>query len=300
MSEPDRADGLFDEAALYALGALDPEETRRVDARLLEGEGALRAEIDAFAAVVAGLGHAALPVPPGAETRRRLRDAVRAASRPVIVRADEGTWNPTPAGALARTLLRDRLGGRATSLVRMERRSVYPSHRHRKTEEIYILEGALDVLGHRLGPGDYCAARGGSVHQSASTDEGCQFLVSASEADELLEAVEPSPRGLLFAPGGRGEWHSLHPGVAVQRVAVDLRYGVATVVVRMDPRSRYAVRGREIYVLGGEARLTDGGALRAGDFCGAVAGAVEVAESTSGCRLLVLAARGALAGDGAS
>jgi hypothetical protein len=88
--------------------------------------------------------------------------------------------------------------------------------------------------------------------------------------------------------------------VAVQRVAVDLRYGVATVVVRMDPRSRYAVRGREIYVLGGEARLTDGGALRAGDFCGAVAGAVEIAESTPGCRLLVLAARGALAGDGAS
>jgi quercetin dioxygenase-like cupin family protein len=295
MSERERADELRDEAALYALGALDPDEARRVEVRLLEGDRGLRAEIDAFASAVAHLGHAASPVPPEGATRARLLDTVRAASRPTIVRADEGRWDPMPAGSRAKSLLRDRLGGRATTLVRLESGSVYPSHRHRETEELYILEGTLHVLGHRLGPGDYCAARGGSVHRSASTDVGCHLLVSASEEDELLESAEPSPRGLLFVPGGQRPWRRLHPGVAVRRLAVDAQFGVATVVVRMEARSRYAVRGREIYVLEGEAQLADGAPLRAGDFCGAVAGTVEVAESATGCRLLVLAARGTLA-----
>ena len=118
---------------------------------------------------------------------------------------------------------------------------MYPSHRHRETEELYILEGSLEVHGHHLGPGDYCAALGGSVHRSASTEHGCRFLVSASEEDELLGSAEPSHRGLLFVPDGRGTWGHPETGVAVRRVAIDARFGVATVLVRMAAGSRSAV-----------------------------------------------------------
>jgi len=135
------------------------------------------------------------------------------------------------------------------------------SHRHRETEELYILEGSLDVHGHHLGPGDYCAALGGSVHRSASTEHGCRFLVSASEEDELLGSAEPSHRGLLFVPDGRGTWGRPETGVAVRRVAIDARFGVATVLVRMAAGSRGAVRGQQIYVLDGEGRVLHRGGM---------------------------------------
>lgn len=71
--------------------------------------------------------------------------------------------------------------------------------------------------------------------------------------------------------------------------------GVATVLVRMAAGSHGAIRGQQIYVLSGEARLTDGGPLHAGDFCGTVTGTAEITDSPAGCLLLVLAARGAIA-----
>jgi hypothetical protein len=115
----------------------------------------------------------------------------------------------------------------------------------------YILEGTLDV--HRHTARDYLAALGGSVHRSASTEHGCRFLVSASEDDELLGSADSSRRGLLFVPDGRGAWSHPETGVAVRRVAVDARFGVATVLVRMAAGSQCAVRGQQIYVLDGEA-----------------------------------------------
>jgi hypothetical protein len=295
MSERDHADDLLEAASLYALGALDPADARNLEFRLMQGDGPLRAELEAFAPVVARLGHAAPPIPPARAVRARLLKAVRASSHLTIVRAAEGVWAPTPAGILAKGLLRDPIGGRATTLVSMRGGSVYPSHRHRDTEELYILEGSLDVHGYRLGPGDYCAALEGSVHRSASTPAGCRFLASGSEEDELLGSAEPSRRGLLFVPDGRGSWHSAEPGVAVRRLALDPHLGVATVVVRMAPGSRGPVRGRQMYVLDGAARLTVGGPLRTGDFCGTLTGTIEVADSPTGCLLLVLAARGAIA-----
>ena len=100
---------------------------------------------------------------------------------------------------------------------------------------------------------------------------------------------------LLFVPDGRGTWNRAEAGVAVRRVVIDPHFGVATVLVRMVAGSRCAVRGQQIYVLDGEARLTDGDGLRCGDFCGTLTGTVEVADSPTGCLLLVLAARGAIA-----
>ena len=90
-------------------------------------------------------------------------------------------------------------------------------------------------------------------------------------------------------------WGQAEAGVAVRRVAIDPRFGVATVLVRMAAGSRCAVRGQQIYVLDGEARLTHSAALHAGDFSGTLTGTIEVSDSPTGCLLLVLAARGAIA-----
>jgi hypothetical protein len=294
MNTPERAGSLSEDAAPYALGALEADEDRRLELRLVEGDATLRAAISSFAVVVAQLGHAPPPLAPGPGVRARLFEAVRTASRLTIVRAAEGTWDPTPAGTLAKRLMRDPIGRRATSLVRMRPGSVYPSHRHRETEELYILDGSLDVHGFRLGVGDYCAALSGSVHRSATTDQGCEFLVSASEDDELLGAAGSSSRGLLFVPDGDGAWGHQAGGVAVRHVALDPLFGVATVLVRMAPGSRGAIRGQQIYVLRGEARLAGGEILGAGDFCGTPAGTAEVADSPAGGLILVLAARGSI------
>jgi quercetin dioxygenase-like cupin family protein len=293
VNTSERGDGLAEDAAAYALGALEADEARRLELRLVEGDASGRAEISSFAPVVAQLGHAASPLAPGPRVRARLLEAVRAASRLTIVRAAEGTWDPTPAGPLAKRLMRDAIGRRATSLVKMRPGSSYPSHRHRETEELYILSGSLAVHGFRLGAGDYCAALGGSVHRSATTEEGCEFLVSASEDDELLGATGPSGRGLLFVPDG-GAWGHQTAGVAVRHVALDPLFGVATVLVRMAPGSRGAIRGQQIYVLRGEARLAGGELLSAGDYCGTPAGTAEVADSPAGGLILVLAARGSI------
>jgi anti-sigma factor ChrR (cupin superfamily) len=299
MSEREHADDPVAAAALHALGALDAADAGAVERRLVQGDAAFRAEAGAFAEVVGRLGLAAPPLAAAPAVRARMLDAVRAAARLTIVRADEKSWETTPAGTLARTLMRDPVARRATSLVSMRAGSVYPTHRHRETEELYILEGALDVHGHHLGAGDYCAALGGSVHRSAATAHGCRFLVSASEEDELVGGAEPSPRGLLFVPASRGTWTPLEGGLAVRRIAVDGRFGVATALVRMAAGSRAGVRGQQIYVLEGAARLRSGEALGAGDFCGTVAGTAEVVDSAAGCLLLVLAARDAIAQEGA-
>jgi quercetin dioxygenase-like cupin family protein len=292
-------DSPLEEAALYALGALDPDEAHRLELRLMQGDVALGAQIGSFAPVVGQIGQALPPVAPGPAIRTRLLDNVHAASRPSIVRADEGTWEPTRAGTVAKGLMRDPIGRRVTALVRMRPGSVYPSHRHQETEELYILGGTLDAHEFHLGPGDYCAALGGSVHRSASTERGCEFLVSASVDDDFLRTPEPSSRGLLFVPDREGAWGPREAGVTTRRVAIDPAFGVATVLVRMEAGSRGAIRGQQIYVLTGEARLADGELLRAGDFCGTPAGTAEVTESPTGCLLLVLAARGAIAREGA-
>jgi anti-sigma factor ChrR (cupin superfamily) len=293
MSEQDR-DALHTDASLYALGALEPDEVRAFELTLAAGETEALRETARLAPLVAQLGQAVVPVRPRLDLRARVLEAVAAAARISIVRAREAAWAATADGITASPLLRDPVSRRVTSLISMAREAVYPSHRHAETEEFYILDGDLDVHGHALGPGDYCAARGGTVHRTASTRAGCRFIVRGSEEDEVLAAPEPSGRGILFVAASEGAWHLREPGIEVKRVAVDDGFGVATVVVRMTAGTRHPIRGGQIYVLEGAARLAGGEELRAGDFCGTAAGTAEVAESVSGCLLLVLSARGDL------
>jgi anti-sigma factor ChrR (cupin superfamily) len=83
-------------------------------------------------------------------------------------------------------LFLDEARGRRTTLVRLAPGSVYPAHRHRDIEEIYLLDGELTISGVAMQPGDYCRAEPDSVHEDTYSEHGCTFIVTASVHDQLV------------------------------------------------------------------------------------------------------------------
>jgi anti-sigma factor ChrR (cupin superfamily) len=207
MRHPRSTDETLELATLYTLGALPPEPAAAFEAHLAEGCPACEGEVKAFAVVVGQLGHIVTPQRPRAEVRSRLLARLRSDAGPdaqrgerseataspahpdwTIVRATEGVWEPWGmAGLLVKRLFRDPTAQRFTALVRMAAGARYPSHRHTDTEELYLLEGDLAVGGQSLRAGDYCAATAGTVHGSSYSEQGCRFLLMASERDEVIE-----------------------------------------------------------------------------------------------------------------
>lgn len=76
--------------------------------------------------------------------------------------------------------------GYATAMVRLEPGTVYPSHVHSEPEELFVIEGEIEVHGQIMRAGDYCRAEPGTVHKSAFTKSGGLFLVSSSANDEIF------------------------------------------------------------------------------------------------------------------
>lgn len=65
-----------------------------------------------------------------------------------------------------------------------------------------MIDGALAVEGHLLGPGDYFAAAGSSVHGAVSNAEGAgDFCGTVTGATTVTHSPEG---GLLLALGARG------------------------------------------------------------------------------------------------
>lgn len=296
MSHREPSDDLLGQAALHALNAEEPAAAADLERHLAEGCAVCAGAVADFSAVVGRLGEAPPAAAPPPQLRQRVLEAVAASARLTIVRSDEGRWTPgAAAGSLVKRLLREPAAGRVTALVSMQPGAVYPSHQHADTEELYMLEGDLDVQGRPLGPGDYCAAVGGTVHRSAATTGGCRFIVRASEGDRMVEAAQPSPAGLHFVLASEGE--TGEGGDATTRALfTDASRGAETLVMRMRAGGRGRVSGRQIYVIEGAVRLASGEELRAGDFCGSASGIARVGDSDTGCTLLVLSATRAMVG----
>ena len=197
-------DSIRTDAALYALGALSPDEARAFEQRLADGDAECRRELDGFRAVVDDLGHAAPAVSPAPTLRHRVLDGI---SNPRadeaanaleatglldldgvrFVRSDRFDWLAGPLPGIDIKLLSfDRARGRRTLLLRLAPGAVYPAHRHADVEEIYLLEGELTVCGVRMRPGDYCRAKPDSVHEDTRSEHGCVFMVTASVHDQLI------------------------------------------------------------------------------------------------------------------
>jgi quercetin dioxygenase-like cupin family protein len=184
-------------AALYALGALDPEEARDFEEHASRC-GPCAEEVRCFRAVAAALAVAPGEAEPPASVRSRLLAGVsggdgrkagdEVAAGFLVVRKDEGKWRPTgDAGISYKLLYADAERGTYTTLVRMEPGSRIPAHRHLGVEQCLVLEGDLRSADIGMSAGDFNCSLAGSVHGEVVTDGGALLLFVSPERYEVIE-----------------------------------------------------------------------------------------------------------------
>ena len=166
-----------------AIGALDPDERRDLEARLAALPASVRAEVaqlyDASAEIAAGVN--GLGPSPG--VRDALLARIAAPSNHTIAAAD-GDWVETEVpGVRTKVLAIDRERDRITMLVKADPGARYPAHRHSGPEECYVISGSLIVEGRLLRAGDFHHAEADSDHSEIWTDEGAEVLLVASASD---------------------------------------------------------------------------------------------------------------------
>jgi len=195
-------DQVREQAALYALGALEPDERGSFERHLEEGCPVCKLEMQEFHEATAQLALSAPTVQPDAQLRQRLMATIQpepgrtqvwkdwrqeTPTGLCVVRATQGDWEATGApGVTVKQLSVDQERDRATMLVRMAPGSLYPAHRHAGKEECLVLEGDLRVGDLVLRAGDYQCAWASSVHGVSSTVEGCLLFIVSSQHDELM------------------------------------------------------------------------------------------------------------------
>ncbi|WP_447968530.1 cupin domain-containing protein [Nitrospira sp. M1] len=207
MSPQEPSDNILEQAALYALGALEGAELESFERTVAEGCATCQVVKD-FQNIAGLLGSSVAPMSPPASLRTTLLKRVAAertaegqGSRDnpdvpsedsdgfTVIRATDDLWRDVEPGIRIKPLSFDKTNGRMTALARMAPHSRYAAHRHTSSEEFYILEGALSCGGHTLYPGDYHRAEAGTVHHETSTEVGCLMLMIFSPNNELLESI---------------------------------------------------------------------------------------------------------------
>lgn len=105
-----------------------------------------------------------------------------------VLRADAVPWRALPMAPsiLAKILRRDPVTSMYTALVRIPPGRELPAHRHTAPEEMYVIEGAVQVGDVVAQAGDVCHAEAGSVHPTMKSATGCLLLMVASSRDEAV------------------------------------------------------------------------------------------------------------------
>jgi anti-sigma factor ChrR (cupin superfamily) len=96
-------------------------------------------------------------------------------------------WERTAFPGIQRKVLtRDQESGTYTALVHMAAGARYPAHQHAATEQLFMLSGTLTFADTTLRRGDFCIAHAGKLHGEIRALDESEFLVMASEHDEIL------------------------------------------------------------------------------------------------------------------
>ena len=168
-----------------AIGALDPDERRDLEARLAALPLDVRAEVAHLYDASVEIASSAIGETPSPGVRDALLTRIAAPSNHTITAAD-GAWVETPVpGVQMKILAIDRARDRVTMLLKGEPGARYPAHRHSGPEECYVISGSLIVEGQVLRAGDFHHAEGESDHAEAWTDEGMEVLLVAAASDYL-------------------------------------------------------------------------------------------------------------------
>jgi anti-sigma factor ChrR (cupin superfamily) len=183
-------------APLYALDLLDPEERSWVEAQIVDCPD-LAEELAGYQAAVATIPYGATPAPMAADLKDRLFESLGLDLEPptdtptppslepemTAIRAADLDWRPHRIpGVDCAVLYIDRVARMRTLMVKAAAGVVYPIHQHGGVEEIFMLEGELEIAGQIYGAGDYIRSRPNSIH-APSTDTGCKFIIRASMDD---------------------------------------------------------------------------------------------------------------------
>jgi len=93
------------------------------------------------------------------------------------VRADEGEWIVVSPLVQVKILRMDVANNNQTILVRMQPGGEVVAHSHSQEEECLILEGEVEVAGHRLSSGDMHIAGPGARHEPIRTRVGALLMI---------------------------------------------------------------------------------------------------------------------------
>jgi quercetin dioxygenase-like cupin family protein len=169
-----------------AIGALDPDERRDLEARLAALPPGVRAEVAHLYDASVEIAASASGEEPSRGVRDTLLASVAARSNHTITSTD-GVWVETQVpGVRMKILAIDRARDRVTMLVKGEPGVRYPAHRHTGPEECYVISGSLVIEGQVLRPGDFHYAEAESEHGEIWTDEGMEVLVVATASDYVF------------------------------------------------------------------------------------------------------------------
>jgi anti-sigma factor ChrR (cupin superfamily) len=176
-----------------AAGVLSAEDARSLREHI-EGCAACGRALQEFRD--AGVAMAASSaVEPPAELEERLTRRLKSQPSQAFVKPDLGlllaypanlAWEKTAIPGVERKVLsRDENSGMYTALVHMAAGTRYPAHRHAATEQLFMLSGTLSLAGTTIGRGDFCIAHAGTLHTEIRALDDSEFLVIASEHDEI-------------------------------------------------------------------------------------------------------------------
>jgi anti-sigma factor ChrR (cupin superfamily) len=168
-----------------AIGALDAEDRRALDARIALLPPEAQAEVAALYEMSVALAATVDQVDPPAHVRAQVIAATRTPGRYTLLSTDR-EWVDTPLpGIRMKVLAVDKARGVATMLIRATPGAVYPSHHHSGPEECYILSGSVVMDGRVLRAGDFHHADADSDHGEITTTEGAEVLIVGAIDDYL-------------------------------------------------------------------------------------------------------------------
>jgi quercetin dioxygenase-like cupin family protein len=190
---------LQDQASLYVLGALTPEEHGAFESELRE-DGELRAlvfELQRAAAMVAkSVPQATIPPQLKANIFERIAGSKETPPAPILAAltglhfheaASESGWKALPLpGAFIKLLSFEKERGYAVLLGKIGPGVRYPAHVNAGPEDFYILSGDLVVGSRRLVAGDFHHADKGSQHEVNYSEHGCTLLAVLTADDPLV------------------------------------------------------------------------------------------------------------------
>jgi anti-sigma factor ChrR (cupin superfamily) len=189
-----------EQASLYVLGALPPDEHEKFEA-VLRANAELRELVRDLQRAATSLALSAPPValPPGLKDKvlRRIDSAEKQKPSPSAMGIAEGlrflqnagqsNWKELPIpGAFIKLLSLERERGYAVLMGKLGPGVRYPAHINAGPEDFYILTGDLHIGDRKLVAGDFHHADGGSQHAENYSVEGCTLLAVLTLDDPLV------------------------------------------------------------------------------------------------------------------